>query len=1012
MNFKKRIASLISRKVKMSGVFDPNYYNTVYPDISKNKIDPIKHYLDHGLKEGRHPNALFDPRFYSEKYLNEKEDQDPLLHYLSKKGRKNSPHPLFDVDFYLSQLGDHAEKIKTTYLEHFLSIGWKQGFYPTPFFDPEFYLSNNEDVARENVNPLIHYLTFGEKEGRVPSPFFEPSLYQKPKIEKNTNYAVYLAKSKLEYYALGVLHTNSDFSEFVRRSTQLEIDRPIVIYVSHEGSRTGAPLIILELAKRLKMGNGLNPISILLRGGEISPEFDVLGPSYVSNYYGSSHQKFLAEIESILSRINKKNLVCAIVNSAESRAILPSLKKLDIPVISLIHEMASFYPENSWKGLNDYSDVIIFPSQIVKDQALENSTFKLEKLKVRGQGLLNEKFLNYDKIQARSEISHQFEGIDENTIIVLGCGTTIPRKGIDYFTHIGITYFLNKVDDKDVKFIWLGQLVENEQLEWCIREIKLSGFEDHILFVGATNNPIPFFNGSDIFLMTSKADPFPCVVHEAMASRLPILCFEGGGGYIEALEDNAGIVLPFGDFVGLNNKLTELIVNDQYRKELGENARNRVLSHYDFNDYALFIADLIYKTADFDKRNLFSKQSFANNSISMINQSRNKPVIFTLPDWGISGVNTLVEILVLDLIDRGYDAYILFTRNFSLEAEGVSPRVPYRFLNPKGDGFRGIWKSLKIYLELSAPCIFVPNYDYIASALSPDLSNDVGILGVLHSDDLEHYEHGYRLGRYWNQTISVSQLIHDKMVDLNPAMQNRLSVVYNGVERPVSEIHEIQKFPTFSMIYTGRIVQYQKRVLDFIKIIEKFEKVYPNFLFTFVGEGSELMALENGLKTFIESGKVRLLGRLDRSRIYEELSQSHVFTLFSDFEGLPVSLLEAISLGCVPVLTNIQSGIQEIIQDRVNGLISPIGDVDKFVENLLLLASNSDLWQRLSNEAFLTIEKYELTTQAMGKKYNGIIKEIFEEIEQGLFERPKALTFGSSFGDILIPPMYQDIKDN
>lgn len=69
--------------VEESGLFDPDWYLSVYDDLRRSKVDPVRHYLEHGWREGRDPG----PRFSTRGYLRSNpdvgaSDQNPLLHYL------------------------------------------------------------------------------------------------------------------------------------------------------------------------------------------------------------------------------------------------------------------------------------------------------------------------------------------------------------------------------------------------------------------------------------------------------------------------------------------------------------------------------------------------------------------------------------------------------------------------------------------------------------------------------------------------------------------------------------------------------------------------------------------------------------------------------------------------------------------------------------------------------------------------------------------------------------------
>ena len=66
---------------------------------------------------------------------------------------------LFDSDYYEMQLN---EKINEDMLLHYLRIGFKEGLNPSKNFDGNFYLSNYDEVRSCGLNPLLHYFLFGK----------------------------------------------------------------------------------------------------------------------------------------------------------------------------------------------------------------------------------------------------------------------------------------------------------------------------------------------------------------------------------------------------------------------------------------------------------------------------------------------------------------------------------------------------------------------------------------------------------------------------------------------------------------------------------------------------------------------------------------------------------------------------------------------------------------------------------------------------------------------------------
>lgn len=94
-------------------------------------VDPVRHYVQHGAREGRDPNRLFSSSWYLANYPDVAEaGLDPLTHYILR--------------------------------------GAAEGRSPGPLFDAAWYLEANPDVADSGVNPLLHFLRHGTREGRRP----------------------------------------------------------------------------------------------------------------------------------------------------------------------------------------------------------------------------------------------------------------------------------------------------------------------------------------------------------------------------------------------------------------------------------------------------------------------------------------------------------------------------------------------------------------------------------------------------------------------------------------------------------------------------------------------------------------------------------------------------------------------------------------------------------------------------------------------------------------------------
>jgi colanic acid/amylovoran biosynthesis glycosyltransferase len=271
------------------------------------------------------------------------------------------------------------------------------------------------------------------------------------------------------------------------------------------------------------------------------------------------------------------------------------------------------------------------------------------------------------------------------------------------------------------------------------------------------------------------------------------------------------------------------------------------------------------------------------------------------------------------------------------------------------------------------PDVFIANHVVPALLLSGWLRRQgIPTVGVLRSDDV--FYHGvidsFVSGRAYDrlsQVVCVSQFLAQAVANKN----RRMPVLTIPSGTPLPE-ELAQPSDTLRLIYSGRLVQEQKRIKETVDAMilacQKIDGVQAVIL----GEGPERHRLEARVG---ESGAdVRFAGRLPVAEMLQELQKAHVIVLLSDYEGLPGSIVEGMACGLVPVCMNIRSGLTELIADGVNGfLVADRGQ--QFIDAIRLLRSSTDLWQRLSKAARLTVEQ-DFSLESGGWKWAGLIRRL------------------------------------
>ncbi len=257
-------------------------------------------------------------------------------------------------------------------------------------------------------------------------------------------------------------------------------------------------------------------------------------------------------------------------------------------------------------------------------------------------------------------------------------------------------------------------------------------------------------------------------------------------------------------------------------------------------------------------------------------------------------------------------------------------------------------------LKSNQPDIFVPNLVVPAYLATPWIKKaGIKIIGVSHSDDpfyhaiQELFIDGKEKFRAHGMIVVSKEL--EYQLNQSPQIANiKLERIPYGVQIPKEKAEWNDN--TLKVVYVGRLSEEQKRISEVTKAFCKMVQEVPNTEAIIYGEGPDRNNVENILCSEGKGLPVYLGGNIPALEMQQKLLDAHVIVLLSDYEGLPIAILEAMACGVVPVCLNMRSGITEQIKNGVTGYI--VSDRDKdFIHTINKIASNKGLWQTISLNA-------------------------------------------------------------
>ena len=259
----------------------------------------------------------------------------------------------------------------------------------------------------------------------------------------------------------------------------------------------------------------------------------------------------------------------------------------------------------------------------------------------------------------------------------------------------------------------------------------------------------------------------------------------------------------------------------------------------------------------------------------------------------------------------------------------------------------------------------VANYAMATQDAFDMIPSNIGRCMVIHSDESYYYLWAKRYSSCVEMIITVSQYCAEQ-VNYLLGPNSVVRYIPNGIT--LSDLEPRKDSSAIRLLYAGRLVTQQKRVLDLLTIAEELRQRGTPFLLSIAGSGPQEAEMKSEVKARGLSETVRFLGRIPREDVYKLMQTHEIFLLTSEYEGMPVALLEAMSYGMVPVVTRIKSGVPELVDDGSNGCLLDVGDTHGFVERIAYLNDYRAALHELSRAAYGKIES-NFTVDHMAKRY-------------------------------------------
>lgn len=548
-----------------------------------------------------------------------------------------------------------------------------------------------------------------------------------------------------------------------------------------------------------------------------------------------------------------------------------------------LHYWMIFYPIE--KYLAKYTDTLITINQEDYKRAKNKFSKRCNNIEyIPGVGI-NENKIKKPLTQKQRQSLRKSLGIKEDDIIL----TCIGRLDANKNQGLLIKSMRNLTKkNKNYKLLLIGK----DELSGKYQK-QASSMKENIIFTGFKKNVADFLQISDILVSVSKREGLPVNVMEAMYLGLPCIATNCRGNRDLIKDGYGGKIIPINKKEPLISAIETLCENPKLRKKYGEYNKKESQKY-------------IFKNIKDDYAHIYFKK---------------KIILHLLASNKFSGAEN-VACTIIDSLKNDF--------NFVY----CSPSGPIaKILKEKNINYAPMVKCStkelnKIINEYNPEIIHA--HDYKASLIAA-LCKKPNIIKIahIHKDDPGVKKNSpksllFRWGqKYFYKTIWVSETalknyrFYKKYPEKNTVMRNVVN------PENIKKLANATKSESCDVLYLGRL-EPEKNPLRFIEVIKEAQQTKNDIKALIIGNGSLEKDVQEKIKQHELEKNIKMLGFVNNPFPY--LNKTKVLVLTSHYEGIPISVLEALALN-KPVVSTDVGGISEIIKHGENGFLSNQNEV-------------------------------------------------------------------------------------
>ncbi|MEH7356287.1 glycosyltransferase [Neobacillus drentensis] len=355
-------------------------------------------------------------------------------------------------------------------------------------------------------------------------------------------------------------------------------------------------------------------------------------------------------------------------------------------------------------------------------------------------------------------------------------------------------------------------------------------------------------------------------------------------------------------------------------------------------------------------------------------------VMQIMPEFGLAGAEIMVENLSVALAKDGFEICIvsLYDYHSAITERLEKQNIPIIYLGKKkGIDISIFYKLYKILRKEKPDVIHTHLYILpyvIPVALLAKVKVKVHTIHNVAKNEVGKWQR--KINRFFYKycrviPVSISPLVKKSVIEEYGFEENQVPMIFNGIDlNKYIQKNDYTNKGIINILHIGRFSE-QKNHAGLLESFKIVHENVPNTKLRLIGLGNLEKVIKNKVKDLNLDGCVEFLGL--KADVYPYLNEADIFILPSLWEGMPITLIEAMATG-LPIVATAVGGVPDMIKDNKTGLLVDTNNA-QIAEALQKLIKDTNLRKEIGNAAKSTSEQFsvEKMEEQYAKLYKGFI---------------------------------------